>query len=270
MFTVAVHLALVGAALVAAFMLLLWAIHLLLKNAAIVDVGWAACLGILAAYYAFAGPGYVQRKWFMAATVGVWSLRLALHLLFDRVIGKPEEGRYVQLRKEWKSNIAVRFLFFFEFQALLDVVLSIPFLLVSLNSRPSLGVVEYLGAAVWLLGMAGEALADQQLKAFKSNPANKGKTCQVGLWRYSRHPNYFFEWLIWMGYAIFAITSPWGILALLSPALILYFLLGLTGIPATEAQALRSRGAEYREYQRRTSAFVPWFPKSLSPKKASS
>jgi steroid 5-alpha reductase family enzyme len=269
MFQLAVHLAIVGAGIVAGFMLLLWAIHLLIKNAAIVDVGWAASLGILAAYYAAAGPGYAHRKWLIAGMAGFWSVRLALHLLFDRVLGKPEEGRYVQLRKEWKKNLPLRFLFFFEFQALLDVALSMPFLLACLNRRVGLGGVEFLGAGIWLVGLVGEAIADQQLKNFKDDPANKGKTCQAGLWRYSRHPNYFFEWLIWVGYATFAIASPWGFIGILSPALILYFLLGLTGIPATEAQALRSRGAEYREYQRRTSAFVPWFPKKLSSEKAS-
>jgi steroid 5-alpha reductase family enzyme len=181
--------------------------------------------------------------------------------LLTRVIGQPEEGRYVQLRKEWKTNLPLRFLFFFEFQALLDVVLSLPFLLACLNTRAPLGTVEKVGAGIWLFGILGEAIADQQLNVFKKNPANKGKTFRAGLWKYSRHPNYFFEWLIWVGYAVFAIGSPWGWLGLLSPALILYFLLGVTGIPATEEQALRSRGVEYRAYQRTTSAFVPWFPK---------
>jgi steroid 5-alpha reductase family enzyme len=268
MFSLAVHFTLVGAGIVAGFMLVLWAIHLLIKNAAMVDVGWAASLGILAVYYASAGPGFVQRKWMMAGMVVVWSVRLALYLLFDRVIGKPEDGRYVQLRKEWKTSLPARFLFFFEFQGLLDVALSLPFLLACLNAHTPLGVTEFIGAGIWLIGMTGEALADHQLKNFKKNPANKGKTCQAGLWKYSRHPNYFFDWLIWLGYATFAITSPWGFVGILSPVLILSFLLGLTGIPATEAQALRSRGAEYREYQRRTSVFVPWFPKKLSLKKA--
>ena len=255
------HLALLGAAIVLGMMFVLWLIHLLIHNAAIVDVGWAAGLGILGLFYAVVGPGYAARKWAMASMAGFWGLRLAAHLLFTRVIGQPEEGRYVQLRKEWKTNLPLRFLFFFEFQALLDVVLSLPFLLACLNTRAPLGVLEKLGAGIWLLAILGEAVADQQLNVFKKNPANKGKTFRAGLWRYSRHPNYFFEWLIWVGYAVFAIGSPWGWLGLLSPALILYFLLSVTGIPATEAQAWRSRGNEYRAYQRTTSAFVPWFPK---------
>jgi steroid 5-alpha reductase family enzyme len=255
------HLAIVGTVIVAGMMLALWAIHLLIRNAAVVDVGWAAGLGALGIFYAVAGPGYGPRKVAVAAMTGIWGLRLAIHLLFSRVIGKPEEGRYVQLRKEWKGNIALRFLFFFEFQALLDVGLSLPFLLACLGLHGPLDGLEYAGVAIWLIGMVGEAIADQQLESFKKNPANKGKTCRAGQWHYSRHPNYFFEWLIWMGYATFALASPWGWLGLLSPALILYFLLGLTGIPATEAQALRSRGEEYRAYQRSTSAFIPWFPK---------
>jgi steroid 5-alpha reductase family enzyme len=259
----AVHLALVGAAIVAGMMLVLWIIHLLIRNAAIVDVGWAAGLGILALFYAQAAPGYAARKWAIASMAGFWGLRLAVYLLFSRVIGKPEEGRYVQLRKEWKTNLPLRFLFFFEFQALLDVVLSAPFLFACLNTCAPLGPPEKIGAAIWLIGILGEAFADQQLNSFKKDAENKGKTFREGLWKYSRHPNYFFEWLIWVGYAVFAITSPYGWVGLISPAMILYFLLGVTGIPATEAQALRTRGNEYRAYQRSTSSFVPWFPKKI-------
>src|SRR5271155_6222596 len=178
-----VFLAVVGFGIVAAMMLILWAIHLLIKNAAIVDVGWAAGLGLLAVCYAITGPGYVVRKWMIAAMVGLWSLRLASYLLFTRVIGKPEDGRYVQLREDWKTNVPLRFLFFFEFQALLDVALSIPFLLACLNTRTPLGPAEIVGLSIWLVAMAGEGLSDQQLNSFKNNPANKGKTCDAGLWK---------------------------------------------------------------------------------------
>ena len=261
MLAIALAYALKGLAIVSLLMLLLWLIHLRTKNAAIVDVGWAAGLGILGIYYAVACPGYGARKWAIAAMTAIWGFRLAGYLLFARVIGQPEEGRYVQLRKEWKTNLPVRFLLFFEFQAALDVVLSLPFLLACLDPRAPLGTAEKVGAGIWVIGMVGEAISDMQLNAFKKNPKNKGKTCRAGLWNYSRHPNYFFDWIIWVGYATFAIVSPWGWVGLLSPVLILYFLLGVMGIPATEAQALRSRGDEYRAYQRTTSAFVPWFPR---------
>lgn len=257
----ALHPMLWGAISVALLMLVLWLVHLPMKNAGIVDVGWAGGLALLAVIYALAGTGYAPRIALMATMAVAWGLRLSLYILLTRVIGKPEDGRYQQLRKEWTGNTALRFLLFFEFQALLCIVLSVPFLVAALNSHPHLAVLEYAGAGLWLIAFAGECAADFQLHAFKANPANKGKTCHVGLWRYSRHPNYFFEWLIWMAFSVFALPSPGGYLGLLSPALILYFLFKVTGIPATEAQALRTKGEEYRQYQQTTSAFVPWFPK---------
>ncbi len=122
--------------------------------------------------------------------------------------------------------------------------------------------LEFAGAALWLIAISGEALADAQLAAFKRRASNKGRVCDAGLWRYSRHPNYFFEWLIWVAYFVFALGSPWGWVAIVGPASILYLLLRVTGIPMTEEQSIRSRGDAYRRYQQTTSAFIPWFPKS--------
>jgi steroid 5-alpha reductase family enzyme len=254
----ALHLLLHAWLVAAGVMLLLWLVHLATRNAGIVDFGWAFLLPTIALLYAFEGPGYPPRRWLLATLASVWGYRLAFYLLFTRVIGHPEEGRYVELRKSWKTNLPLKFLAFFQAQALLDVLLSLPFLLPALDPRPSLRWTEFAGAVLWLVAFSGEATADAQLHAFKANPANKGKTCRTGLWNYSRHPNYFFEWLIWVAFALYALESPWGWLAFLCPALMLYILFRVTGIPATEAQALRSRGEEYRRYQQTTSAFVPW------------
>jgi steroid 5-alpha reductase family enzyme len=193
----------------------------------------------------------------------IWSLRLTLHLA-RRMRGKPEEGRYRALRIEWENtgaDVPRRFLFFFLFQGLLDVFLSIPMLLAALNPAPRFSGREIAGAALWLVSVAGESAADAQLARFKADPRSRGRTCDVGLWRYSRHPNYFFEWLVWVAWFVFALGSPWGWVSIVCPATMLFFLLRVTGIPATEEQAIRSRGEEYRRYQRTTSAFVPWFPK---------
>jgi len=257
----AAHALFIGTASVCGLMLLLWLIHLPMKNAAIVDAGWAGGLALLGAIYAAAGGGYAPRSWLVAAMAVLWGIRLALYLLFTRVIGQPEEGRYVQLRREWGDNLPLKFLAFFQFQALLGIVLSTPFLVAALNPQPRLSFLEYAAAALWLVAFAGELLADRQLHAFKANPANRVRTCRAGLWKYSRHPNYFFEWLIWVAFALFAMSSPYGYLALVSPLLILLFLFRVTGIPATEAQALRTKGEDYRQYQQTTSAFVPWFPR---------
>jgi steroid 5-alpha reductase family enzyme len=121
--------------------------------------------------------------------------------------------------------------------------------------------LEIAGAAIWLLALAGESLADYQLKQFKAGRAGTGRVCQVGLWRYSRHPNYFFEWLIWVAFFVFALGSPWGWLTIYCPALMLFFLIKVTGIPMTEELAVKTKGEEYIQYQRTTSGFVPWFRK---------
>ena len=250
-----------GTAAAAGLMLVLWLIHFAIRNASIVDPGWAACLALIAVIYALQGAGYPQRVWLLTTMVVIWGLRLSLYLLFTRVIGHPEEGRYVELRRKWKTGIGFKFLLFYEAQAVLAGALSLPFALVARDAAPGLWYFEYTGAALWAIAFLGETCADFQLAGFKRNPANRGQVCNVGLWRYSRHPNYFFEWLIWIAYAVYAFPSPSGPLALLMPAVMLFFLFRGTGIPATEEQSLRSRGDKYREYQRTTSRFVPWFPK---------
>ena len=257
-------LALWAWAAVSALMLILWLISLHTKNAGIVDVGWTFGLLLCAVVYCILTAGYSVRKALLLGMVGIWAFRLGGYLFFTRVWRQPEEGRYRQIRQDWKTNINLKFFFFFEFQALLDAVLSLPFLFAATNATPVISWIEYLGVALWAVSIGGEAAADAQLNAFKKNAANKGKTCRVGLWNYSRHPNYFFEWFIWIAWLIFALGSPNGWIAILCPALMLWFLFKITGIPATEAQALRSRGEDYRQYQQTTSAFVPWFKKTAS------
>lgn len=232
------------------------------RDAGIVDVGWAFGLGALAVYYALAGDGDPSRRLLVGLLGGAWGLRLAWHLLVDRVLGKPEDGRYQTLRAGWGRGAPLAFFIFFQAQAALDLLLSVPFLLACRNPAPALSPVEWAGALLWLIALAGETVADRQLAAWRADPAHRGRTCRAGLWRYSRHPNYFCEWLIWCAYALIALPAPHGWLALGAPVLILFFLFRVTGIPTTEAQALKSRGDDYRRYQRETSVFVPWFPRS--------
>jgi steroid 5-alpha reductase family enzyme len=233
-----------------------WVIHLRMRNAAIVDVGWALGLPILACCYATRlEPG--PRGWILAALVIVWGVRLAAYLFVTRVIGHEEDGRYVELRRGWGDRASLYFFVFFQAQVLLDLLLSLPLWLV-MRERAPLGFVEPIAIGLWAVALAGEAIADRQLAAFRRSAHAPGAVCDRGLWAYSRHPNYFFEWLIWVAYALYASTASWGWLAWTAPALMLFFLFRVTGIPATEAQALRSRGDAYRRYQRTTSVFVPW------------
>ena len=173
-------LMLAGALVVCGVMLLLWLIHFPLRNAAIVDAGWAGGLAMLGALYAVMGTGWAPRRFAIASMALFWGLRLALYLLFTRVIGHPEEGRYVELRKQWRTNIPLKFLLFFEFQAVLCIVLATPFLLASQNPAPEFSVFEYAAGILWVVAIAGEITADMQLNAFKSNAANRGKTCRAG------------------------------------------------------------------------------------------
>ncbi len=141
---------------------------------------------------------------------------------------------------------------------------SLPFALIALDPRSGLSVVAWIGIAVWTLGNVGTIVSDRQLAQWRANPENTGRTARVGLWSWSRHPNYFFEWVTWCGNALVATTAPMGWIAWVVPAGLLFLLFRVTGIPATEKQALRSR-VDYAEYQRTTSAFVPLPPRSVTP-----
>ncbi|MGE5359296.1 MAG: DUF1295 domain-containing protein [Bacteroidales bacterium] len=248
-------------AAVAVLMAVLWVIHLRIGNAAIVDAGWAYGLPLAALVYAADAPQPGARLLVLVAMFVVWGGRLGTYLLMTRVVGHAEEGRYQALRRRWRTSLPLKFFLFFQAQAVLGVLLSLPALLVARSPVGAFSAVEAIGLVLWAVGVAGETTADAQLARFKRVPANRGRTCRAGLWRYSRHPNYFFEWLVWVAYAVYALGSPYGWLALSCPALMLYFLFRVTGIPATEDQALRTRGDDYRRYQQTTSAFVPWFPR---------
>lgn len=260
-----------GLALAAVLMAVVWRIAVRIGNAGIVDVAWAASFLPLAWLYALAGGGHAGRRWLITAMATAWSLRLAGYL-YRRVMGHHpvEDSRYQDLRRRWAPDANRRFFWFFQAQAAAAVFFSLPFAIAALDARPDLGTAEWAGATLWLIGLAGESLADAQLARFKADRANAGRTCQAGLWRYSRHPNYFFEWVVWVGYATFVLASPWGWLALACPAAMLYLLLRVTGIPALEEAALRRKGDEYRRYQRTTSAFVPWFPRRRAAERGDS
>lgn len=234
------------------------------ENFGLVDVLWSLGFFPAAVFLAWASGGDVMRRWTIAAMVALWSLRLGGYLA-RRVLGHHpvEDERYRQLRRDWGSRLNLKMFFFFQAQAALLVVLSVPFLLAARHAAPPWHALEIAGVAVWLIALGGEAIADAQLARFKRVPGNRGRVCDAGLWRWSRHPNYFFEWLVWVAFALFASASPWGWVSVYCPALMLFFLLKVTGIRYTEEQLLRSKGEAYRSYQQRTSAFVPWFPKTL-------
>ena len=253
-----VSLPLICLAVVCTIMFIAWLWATRIHNASVVDGFWSFNFAVVAIIIWFLAHGNETRKTMVCALAILWSLRLGTHLAVR--IGShfdEEEGRYKQLRKEWADNVNLKFFVFFQAQGISNIVLSIPFFIIALNTNPEVSLLEYIGTGLWLLCIIGEAVADWQLSQFKKNPANKGKVCDVGLWNYSRHPNYFFQLMIWVSVFIFAISSPYGWLAVICPISIGYLIFKVTGIPMTEEQSIRSKGEAYKQYQRTTSVFVP-------------
>jgi steroid 5-alpha reductase family enzyme len=253
---------LIGALALLILFTLTWLLQLQTKNAAIVDTIWSASFPMLAIIYFVLVNGYLPRQLLLVAAVCIWGFRLAGHL-YARTMGSPEDARYTALRNEWGEKQNIIMLRFYYFQAFLALVLSLPFALILLNTTPALNYFEIIGAAIWLIAVIGESAADHQLKKFKEDPTNKGKICDHGLWYYSRHPNYFFEWLIWVAFFIMALGSEWGFIAIICPISMFYFLTKVTGIKYTEEQMLKSRGQAFVEYQKTTSSFF-LLPKKLT------
>lgn len=252
-------LPLISFAVVSFIMIAVYIWARIIKNYGVVDIFWAFNFLVIAVLIWFLAEGNDTRKIMVCGLAALWSLRLGIYLLIR--VGShlhEEEGRYKALRTGWSDTI---FFFFFQGQAFSNVMLAIPFFLIALNAVPEIHLMEYIGAGMWLISIIGEGIADYQLARFKKKPANKGKVCQDGLWNYSRHPNYFFQLMIWISVFIMALPSPYGWISVICPLSIGYLIFKVTGIPMTEEQAVRSRGDLYHEYQRTTSAFVPWFKK---------
>ncbi len=249
---------LISALVIFGGMTLLYYRQTITKNATSVDMYWALGIGIQTALIAWKSDGDLVRRVVIAILVGAWSLRLGSHLYFDRVLKGEEDGRYARFRKELSS---LAFFGLYMAQAVLVFLLPLTFLGAFNNSVAFPSSLDILALALWGGSIFGEGTADRQLARFRANPSNRGKTCRDGLWKYSRHPNYFFEWLIWCAYIPLSIGSSQFFVALLGPALLLFLLLKVSGVPPTEAQALVSRGDDYRDYQRTTSVFIPWFSK---------
>jgi len=273
----ALDLILYGAVGMALVMASAWAAQWLSGNAGWVDVAWSFGTGLLGLTFALVpepgAPGISWRQLVIAALVGFWSLRLGSHIA-TRVAHGPEDARYAALRESWGGQFQSRMFLFLEAQALCAVLLGVAVLLAARNPAPNPRLIDIAGLALLAFAILGERSSDMQLELFKADANNRGRVCDTGFWSWSRHPNYFFEWLGWLAYPLLAISwsgdYPWGWLALLGPALMYALLVYVSGIPPVEAHMLRSRGAAYRDYQRRTSAFFPLPPRRSAAKVAES
>ena len=234
-------------------MLVVWLIAMYLKNPSVVDVAWAFGIMVSAGIYLFTGE-ITTRNLLIFALVLVWSIRLSGFILFTRISKGHIDQRYLNLSKNWKIKKSLGYLLNFQLQAFLSWVLAIAFLFPGTSTELTLSTIDLIITAVIILSIAGEAVADHQLQRYKAS--QQGGVCNIGLWQYSRHPNYFFEWLIWCGFCAFALRSTYGCFALLSP-LMLYIILNYVTGPLTEKGSLKARGDAYRDYMKKTPMFWP-------------
>ena len=254
------HAALAAVLLVVAAKTLAWLIQLRTGNAGMVDPIWAFTLGGLAAWFAWAGDAPLMVRMAMGLMGAIWGIRLGWQLL-RRNWGAKEDWRYAKFRAEWGDKANGRMFWFFQFQNLFTLMLA-GFAFLPLAYRDGTPPLACLIAAVgiWLASVVGEWVSDSQMDAFRRDPANQGKVCRVGLWRYSRHPNYFFECLHWMAYPLLAWGMPGWWLSLGAPLVMAYLLTQLSGMPLMEAEMAR-RKPGYAEYMRTTSPLIPWPPR---------
>lgn len=238
-----------------------WLWQVRTANAGHADVIWSFGVGATSIFYCVVADGDVWVRIVCALLLGFWSWRLGSHI-HRRVSGSEEDGRYQAMRDKLGNRINLFHFGFFQAQGLLAWLFALPAWVIANGASAATVVWVVVGAVIAVLALTGEAVADRQLEKFRSDPAHRGHSCRDGLWRYSRHPNYFFEWLHWFAYPVMAIGVPYGGWLWWAPVMMFLFLWFVTGIPYTERQALKSRGDDYRRYQQETSVFFPWWPKA--------
>jgi steroid 5-alpha reductase family enzyme len=248
-----------------ALMAIAWMLQQRTGNSGSVDTIWTFSVGLVGVGSALWPAGDVApgaRQWLVAVLVAAWSLRLGIHIAI-RAAKITDDPRYAALASEWGAASSRRMFVFLQNQGLASIPLVFSIFVAARFPSDTLRPQDLLGALILITGIAGEAMADAQLKRFRADPANSGQVCDIGLWRWSRHPNYFFEWFGWLAYPMIAIPPsdplhyPWGLATLLAPIFMYWILVHVTGIPPLEQQMLRSRGDRFRDYQLRTSMFFP-------------
>ncbi len=252
----------VTAALIAGMMVVVWAISVVVRDAGIVDILWGFGFVMVAWVSWLVTDGHEVRDALLVAMATAWGLRLAVHLAV-RNIGKGEDFRYRAMRRRAGDRFWITSLVrVFGLQGAVMWVVSLPLQLGIGETDRGWAVLWVVGAVVFLIGFGFEAIGDWQLTRFKADPTNAGRVLERGLWRYSRHPNYFGDATAWWGMGLVAASTPIGIVGLVAPALITWLLIRVSGVPMLE-HSLKKNRPEYAAYIQRTSSFVPRRPKSL-------
>lgn len=243
----------------AALMLAAWILSLLKKDASIVDVFWGLGFVLIAITCYFITAGYPGRKLLITVLTTVWGVRLAAYI-FWRNRGKGEDFRYRAMRARHGNRFPIVSLYsVFALQGILMWIISFPLQAAESSKEPSrLTWLDWFGVTIWFAGFFFESVGDFQLARFKADPENKGKVMDRGLWRYTRHPNYFGDALLWWGFFLIAAATPSGWWTVIGPAIMTGLLMKVSGVALLEKSLVKTK-PEYTDYVRRTSAFVPWF-----------
>ena len=252
----------VTAGVVAVLILATFAYAMRTRVHAIMDTIWPLgfVMVALTSFGLSAGSGVAGRRWLVLLLTAVWGVRLAAHI-FSRTRGQGEDKRYASLLRHSTGNLAafvLRYIYWAQGRVMWFV--SLP-LQVAMYEHAPLGLVTWLGVAVWAVGFGFEAVGDLQLRRFRADPANAGQVLDSGLWRYTRHPNYFGDAVVWFGLWLLACSHWLGALCVVSPVYMTNMLVRHTGQRLLEKHMARSKGAAYADYVRRTSGFIPWPPK---------
>lgn len=239
-------------------MVLAWAIQRRTGASGWIDTIWSFSVGLGGIAAIVFADGSFERRCAAFIIILIWSIRLGSHI-GSRTKGGGEDPRYAKLVEEWGENAGRRLFQFLQIQALAAFILVLAIYIAASNSTPFPTFADILGLVIAAIALSGEAISDRQLAQFRKTPEAKTEVCEVGFWRYSRHPNYFFEWLFWGTWPLLALTgSPFWLLAtLLAPAMMYWLLVYASGIPPLEEHMLRSRGEKFRSLQRRVNAFFP-------------
>jgi len=233
-----------------------WTVQRHTGNSGWIDTIWSFSVGAGGIAATWSASGDPARRMAIAVILAVWSARLALHIA-ARSRGSGEDPRYRKMIEDWGQRASLRLFIFLQVQALVAFVLVLSVSCAGMNEKTFPRLLDYLGVLLALLAIGGEAVADQQLASFRQSRRAKNEVCEIGLWRYTRHPNYFFEWLFWCAWPFFALPHISGLIALSAPLLMYWLLVHLSGIPPLEAHMERSRGEEFRALKERVNAFFP-------------
>jgi steroid 5-alpha reductase family enzyme len=230
-----------------------------------VDAIWTFATGAACLAAIWLGANQPARAGLAAVYLAIWSIRLGSYLWKRAEHG--EDPRYAALKQQWGDKARSRLFLFLQIQAVSSWPLAISAYVAAASPRPAPDLADLAAVLVFAAALGGEAVADRQMAAFKADPANKGGVCERGLWGWSRHPNYFFEWLGWLGLPLLAmgLNYPWGWLAWLAPAWMFVLLRYVSGVPPLEESMRRSRGAKFEDYAARVNAFWPAPPRSRQP-----